>query len=230
MKKEFISYATKHLAMPTSMVEDVMKYIESRVYGMTPYILEERKLNVTQMDVFSRLMMDRIIFLGYPISDEIANIVNAQLLFLESVDANRDIFLYINTPGGGVYSGLAIYDVMQYVSPDIATVCTGIAASMGALLLCAGAKGKRAALPHSRIMIHQPIGAASGQVSDVEIVAEQILRLKNEIYTLIAKHTGKTKEQIEKDADRDYWLRADEAMNYGIVDEVLYPQQNHEKS
>lgn len=189
--------------------------------GMTPYILEERQLNVSQMDVFSRLMMDRVIFLGTGIDDQIANIVQAQLLFLESTDASKDIQIYVNSPGGGVYAGLGIYDTMQYIKPDVATICTGMAASMGAVLLCAGAKGKRAALPHSRVMIHQPLGGASGQASDIEITAREILKLKDELYQIIAHHSGQTVEKVNHDSDRDYWMKADEAKAYGMIDEVL---------
>ena len=189
--------------------------------SMTPYIIEERQLNVAQMDVFSRLMMDRIIFMGTAIDDTVANILQAQLLFLESLDASKDIQIYINSPGGGVYAGLGIYDTMQYIRPDVATICTGLAASMGAVLLAAGAKGKRAALPHSRVMIHQPLGGAQGQASDIEITAREILKLKDELYEILAKHTGQDIKKIEEDADRDYWMRADEAKKYGLIDEVL---------
>lgn len=221
IQNEFRKFAKDQKGVTSTAIDDYASYLTSSIYNLTPYILEERRLNVTQMDVFSRLMMDRIIFLGYPINDEVANIVVAQLLFLESVDPARDIFLYINCPGGGVYAGLAIYDAMQYVAPDIATVCVGMAASMGAVLLTAGAKGKRSALPHSRTMIHQPIGGIGGQASDVQIIAEQIIKIKNELYEILALHTGKPIEQIEKDADRDYWMRADEALEYGLIDEVL---------
>ena len=196
----------------------VDQYITS---SMTPYIIEERQLNVAQMDVFSRLMMDRIIFLGTGIDDHVANIITAQLLFLESVDAKKDIQIYLNSPGGGVYAGLGIYDTMQYISPDVATICTGMAASMGAVLLCAGAKGKRSALPHSRVMIHQPLGGAQGQASDIEITAREIQKLKVELYEIIAKHSGKDYDQVWKDSDRDYWMIAQEAKDYGMVDEVL---------
>jgi len=189
--------------------------------SMTPYIIEERQMNVAQMDVFSRLMMDRIIFLGTAIDDHVANILQAQLLFLESLDASKDIQIYINSPGGGVYAGLGIYDTMQYIRPDVATICTGLAASMGAVLLAAGAAGKRAALPHSRVMIHQPLGGAQGQASDIEITAREILKLKDELYEVLAKHTGQDIKKIEEDADRDYWMRADEAQAYGLIDEVL---------
>lgn len=189
--------------------------------SMTPYILEERQLNVSQMDVFSRLMMDRVIFLGTGIDDQIANIVQAQLLFLESTDASKDIQIYINSPGGGVYAGLGIYDTMQYIKPDVATICTGMAASMGAVLLCAGADGKRAALPHSRVMIHQPLGGASGQASDIEITAREILKLKDELYAIISKHSKQSVEKVHNDSDRDYWMTSGEAKAYGMIDEVL---------
>ncbi len=189
--------------------------------SMTPYIIEERQLNVAQMDVFSRLMMDRIIFLGTAIDDHVANILQAQLLFLESLDASKDIQIYINSPGGGVYAGLGIYDTMQYIRPDVATICTGLAASMGAILLAAGADGKRAALPHARVMIHQPLGGVQGQASDIEITAREILKLKEELYEILSKHAGKSIKQIEKDADRDYWMIAKEAKEYGLIDEVL---------
>ena len=188
---------------------------------MTPYIIEERQLNVAQMDVFSRLMMDRIMFLGTAIDDQVANIIQAQLLFLQSTDSSRDIQMYINSPGGGVYAGLGIYDTMQFVTPDVATICTGIAASMGAVLLCAGQKGKRSALPHARVMIHQPLGGAQGQASDIEITAREILKLKDELYQIISKHSGQSKEKVTENSDRDYWMKADEAKNYGMVDEVL---------
>jgi ATP-dependent Clp protease protease subunit len=196
----------------------VGQYIES---SMTPYIIEERQLNMSQMDVFSRLMMDRIIFLGTGIDDQVANIINAQLLFLESVDPKKDIQIYLNSPGGSVYAGLGIYDTMQYISPDVATICTGLAASMGAVLLCAGAEGKRTALKHSRVMIHQPLGGAQGQASDIEITAREIMKLKKELYDIIAQHTGKTFKKVEGDSDRDYWMTSTEAKEYGMVDEVL---------
>lgn len=188
---------------------------------MNPTILEERQMNVTQMDVFSRLMMDRIIFLGVPINDDAANIVQAQLLFLESSDSQKDIQIYINSPGGSVSAGLGIYDTMQLVSPDVATICTGMAASMGAVLLAAGEKGKRTALPHSRVMIHQPLGGAEGQASDIEITAREIVKLKKELYKILSHHSGQTAAKIEKDADRDYWMTAQEAEKYGLIDEVL---------
>ena len=188
---------------------------------MTPYIIEERQLNVAQMDVFSRLMMDRIMFLGTAINDSVANVIQAQLLFLQSTDAKRDIQMYINSPGGGVYAGLGIYDTMQFISPDVATICTGMAASMGAVLLCAGEKGKRSALPHSRVMIHQPLGGAQGQASDIEITAREILKLKDELYQIIAKQSGQTVDKVNQNSDRDYWMKAHEAKEYGMVDEVL---------
>lgn len=218
-KDEFRKYAVKHHGINSTVVD---QYITS---SMTPYIIEERQLNVAQMDVFSRLMMDRIIFLGTGIDDHIANIITAQLLFLESVDPKKDIQIYLNSPGGGVYAGLGIYDTMQYISPDVATICTGMAASMGAVLLCAGAKGKRSALPHSRVMIHQPLGGAQGQASDIEITAREIQKLKVELYEIIAKHSGKDYDQVWKDSDRDYWMIAQEAKEYGMVDEVLGKNQ-----
>jgi ATP-dependent Clp protease protease subunit len=216
--KEFRKYATKHMGISSLTLE---RY--NSVYGsyISPTIIEERQLNVAQMDVFSRLMMDRIIFLGVPIDDNVANIIQAQLLFLESADASRDIQIYLNTPGGSVYAGLGIYDTMQYIKPDVATICTGMAASMGAVILCAGEKGKRTALPHSRILIHQPMGGAQGQASDIEITAREILKLKKELYEIIAKHSGQTYRKIEKDSDRDYWMTAKEAKDYGMIDEVL---------
>lgn len=200
-------------------------HMVSYIQNTTPYIVEERKLNVAQMDVFSRLMMDRIIFLGTGIDDQIANIIQAQLLFLESVDATKDIQIYVNSPGGGVYAGLGIYDTMQLVKPDVATICTGMAASMGAVLLCAGAAGKRSALKHSRVMIHQPLGGAQGQATDMEITLKEILKLKKELYDILATHSGQTFEQIEKDGERDYWMTSQEAKEYGMIDEVLLPRK-----
>lgn len=188
---------------------------------ISPTIIEERQLNIATMDVFSRLMMDRIIFLGVPVDDYVANIIQAQLLFLESVDAKRDIQIYLNTPGGSVYAGLGIYDTMQYIAPDVSTICTGIAASMGAVLLCSGTKGKRTALKHSRVLIHQPMGGAQGQASDIEITAREIQKLKKELYEIIAEHSGQTYKKIWKDSDRDYWMTAQEARDYGMIDEVL---------
>ena len=189
--------------------------------AMTPYIIEERQLNVAQMDVFSRLMMDRIIFLGDAIYDQNANVIQAQLLFLQSTDASRDIQIYINSPGGSVYAGLGIYDTMQYINPDVATICTGMAASMGAVLLVAGAKGKRAALKHSRVMIHQPSGGAQGVASDMEINLREMLKLKKELYDIISNHSGQSFEWVEKASDRDYWMTSSEAKEFGMIDEVL---------
>ena len=217
-KDEFRKYATKHRGI-SSLVYDQYQSIYSDY--ISPTIIEERQMNVASMDVFSRLMMDRIIFLGTGINDYVANIIQAQLLFLESVDAKKDIQIYLNSPGGGVYAGLGIYDTMQYIAPDVATICTGMAASMGAVLLCAGAEGKRTALPHSRVMIHQPLGGAQGQASDIEITAREILKLKKELYDIISKHSGQPYEKVEQDSDRDYWMIASEAKEYGMIDEVL---------
>lgn len=216
--KDFRKYAIKERRI-SSLVLD--KYTSIYANYISPTIIEERQLNVAQMDVFSRLMMDRIIFLGLPIDDYVANIIQAQLLYLDSVDPSKDIQIYFNTPGGHVHAGLGIYDTMQYVNCDIATICTGIAASMGAVLLCAGTKGKRSALKHSRIMIHQPIGGAQGQATDIEITVREILRLRSELYAIIAEHTGNPIEKVEKDADRDYWMTSYEAVEYGMIDEVL---------
>ena len=214
--KEFRKYATKHVGINSIALD---QYIES---SMTPYIIEERSLNVAQMDVFSRLMMDRIIFLGTGINDHVANIIQAQLLFLESADAHKDIQIYLNSPGGSVYAGLGIYDTMQYINPDVATICTGMAASMGAVLLCAGAAGKRTALKHSRVMIHQPLGGAQGQATDIEITAREIQKLKKELYDIIANHSGQTYDKVWADSDRDYWMTSTEAKEYGMIDEVLF--------
>jgi len=216
--KEFRKYATKHQGISSLTLE---RY--NSVYGnyISPTIIEERKMNVAQMDVFSRLMMDRIIFLGVPIDDYVANIIQAQLLFLESADSARDIQIYLNTPGGSVYAGLGIYDTMQYIKPDIATICTGMAASMGAVILCAGEKGKRTALTHARVLIHQPMGGAEGQASDIEITAREIQKLKKELYEIVSKHSGQTYKKVWKDSDRDYWMTAKEAKEYGMIDEVL---------
>lgn len=218
MTNEFKKYATRHLGINSMRLE---KYITVADNYISPTIIEERQLNVASMDVFSRLMMDRIIFLGLPIDDYVANIVQAQLLFLESADAKKDIQIYINSPGGSVYAGLGIYDTMQYISSDVATICTGIAASMAAVLLCAGQKGKRTALKHSRVMIHQPMGGAEGQASDIEITAREIAKLKKELYEIIAHHSGQPYEKVWKDGDRDHWMIADEAKEYGMLDEVL---------
>lgn len=217
--KEFRKYAVKHHGISSMSLD---KY--SSVYGasyISPTIIEERQLNIAQMDVFSRLMMDRIIFLGVAIDDYVANIIQAQLLFLESNDASRDIQIYLNTPGGSVYAGLGIYDTIQYINPDVATICTGMAASMGAIILCAGAEGKRTALKHSRILIHQPMGGVQGQASDIEITAREIQKLKKELYEIIALHTKQNYKKIWRDSDRDYWMTAQEAFDYGMIDEVL---------
>ena len=213
--KEFKKYATKHAGINSMYVD---QYVDA---SLTPYIIEERQMNVAQMDVFSRLMMDRIIFLGTGINDQVANIVQAQLLFLESADAKKDIQIYINSPGGSVYAGLGIYDTMQVVNPDVATICTGMAASMGAVLMCAGTAGKRSALKHSRIMIHQPMGGAQGQASDMEITLTEIRKLKKELYSIIAHHSGQPFDKVEADSDRDYWMTSGEAKEYGMVDEIL---------
>lgn len=219
IKKEFRDFSVKHLGNSGLATDQYMQ-----AYGpvnLTPYIMEERRMNVAQMDVFSRLMMDRIIFLGTGIDDQVANIVTAQLLFLESSDASKDIQIYINSPGGSVYAGLGIYDTMQIIKPDVATICTGMAASMGAVLLVAGEKGKRSALKHSRVMIHQPSGGAQGVASDMEINLREMLKLKKELYDIISEHSGQTYEWVEKASDRDYWMTSTEARDFGMVDEVL---------
>lgn len=221
-QSEFESYAMGHLGI-TSLALDRFK-------GMTPNIIEERQLNATAIDVFSRLMMDRIIFLGMPINDQVANIIQAQLLFLESVDSKKDIQIYLNTPGGSVYAGLGIYDTMQYINADVSTICTGMAASMGAVLLCAGAPGKRTALTHARTMIHQPMGGTEGQASDIEITAREIQKLKKELYEIIAKHTGKDYTQVWKDSDRDYWMTSKEAKEYGMIDAILERDTKNKKT
>jgi ATP-dependent Clp protease, protease subunit len=218
MNNEFRNFAVKHRGINSITLD---KYTRSANNYISPTIIEERQLNIATMDVFSRLMMDRIIFLGVPIDDYVANIIQAQLLFLESVDSKKDIQIYLNTPGGGVYAGLGIYDTMQYIHPDVATICTGVAASMGAVLLCAGEAGKRTALPHSRILIHQPMGGAEGQASDIEITAREIQKLKKELYEIIAKHSNQPYKKIWKDGDRDFWMTATEAKEYGMIDEVL---------
>ncbi|MGK6341785.1 ATP-dependent Clp endopeptidase proteolytic subunit ClpP [Chryseobacterium sp. DT-3] len=225
IKKDFRDFSVKHLGNSGLVTDQYMG-----MYGptnLTPYIMEERRLNVAQMDVFSRLMMDRIIFLGTGIDDQVANIVTAQLLFLESADPSKDIQIYINSPGGSVYAGLGIYDTMQIIKPDVATICTGMAASMGAVLLVAGEKGKRSALKHSRVMIHQPSGGAQGVASDMEINLREMLKLKQELYEIIGQHSGQTYEWVEKSSDRDYWMTSEEAKGYGMVDEVL--QRSTEK-
>jgi len=216
--KEFEKYAVKHKGISSNTLHG---YINHNVTNLTPNIIEERPMNVAVMDVYSRLMMDRIIFLGYPVNDEVANIITAQLLFLESTDRTRDIQLYINSPGGGVYAGLGLYDTMQFVTPDIATICTGMAASMAAVLMAAGANGKRSALKHSRIMMHQPSAGAAGQASDVEITVNEVRKVKHELYEILSNHTGQTIEKVAKDSNRDYWMTAEEAKNYGLIDEVL---------
>lgn len=220
-QNEFRKYAIKHRGIGSNTYDSYAKYVNHQITSLTPYIIEERPLNVASMDVFSRLMMDRIIFLGEAVNDYVANIVTAQLLFLESTDRNRDIQMYINSPGGAVYAGLGIYDTMQIVNPDIATICTGVAASMGAVLMCAGQKGKRTALQHSRIMIHQPSSAIGGQATDIEISIKEIKRVKENLYTIISQHTGQPYEKVAKDSDRDKWMLAEEAKEYGLVDEVL---------
>ncbi len=218
MASEFEKYATKHLGISSLALH---RFNSASAAYINPSIIEERQMNVAVMDVFSRLMMDRIIFLGVPISDDVANIIQAQLLFLDSTDSKSDIQLYINSPGGSVYAGLGIYDTMQLVQSDVATICTGLAASMASVLLTAGTAGKRSALPHSRVMIHQPLGGAEGQASDIEITAREIIKLKKELYEIISNHSGKSLAQIEKDADRDYWMTAQEALKYGMIDEIL---------
>ncbi|GER60983.1 ATP-dependent Clp endopeptidase proteolytic subunit ClpP [Patiriisocius marinus] len=217
--KEFKKYAIKDQGISSTYYDKIM----SSMYpvNLTPNIIEERQMNAVAMDVFSRLMMDRIIFLGTGINDQVANIVQAQLLFLESTDASKDIQIYINSPGGSVYAGLGIYDTMQFIKPDVATICTGMAASMGAVLLCAGEKGKRSGLTHSRVMIHQPMGGAQGQASDIEITAREIITLKEELYKIISNHSGQPYDKVYEDSDRDYWMKADRAKEYGMIDEIL---------
>lgn len=224
--KEFEQYAVKHRGISSNTLH---AYQQHNVTNLTPNIIEERPMNIAVMDVYSRLMMDRIIFLGYPINDEVANIVTAQLLFLESTDRTRDIQMYINSPGGNVYSGLGVYDTMQYITPDVSTICIGMAASMAQVLLTAGTKGKRTALKHSRVMMHQPSGAIGGQASDIEITVNEIKKVKKNLFEIIAFHSGKTAKQVEKDCDRDYWLTSEEAKEYGLVDEVLLINPRKEK-
>lgn len=216
-KEEFRKFAVKGQGISGNTFDQYTQSVEN----MTRAVIEERPTNFREIDVFSRLIMDRIIFLGTGVDDHIANIITAQLLFLESVDSKKDILLYINSPGGSVYAGLGIYDTMHYINPEVGTICTGLAASMGAVLLAGGAAGKRAALPHSRIMIHQPSGGMQGQSKDMEITVRQILELRSELYEILAKHSGKTIEEIERDSDRDYWMRASAAKEYGLIDEVL---------
>lgn len=219
--KEFRKYATHHEGMNSGHLE---AYI-NKVYGLTPNIIEERPMNIAALDVFSRLMMDRIIFLGTQIDDYVGNIVTAQLLFLESTDPNRDVQIYINSPGGSVYAGLGMYDTMQYIRPDVSTICTGIAASMAAVLLCAGQHGKRTALKHSRVMIHQPMSGTQGQVSDMEIALKETVKLRDELYEILSNHSGQPLEKISADSDRDYWMTSTEAKEYGMIDEVLIKHQ-----
>lgn len=218
---DFNNYAIKHMGISSIALGQYQSTVASYI---SPTIIEERPMNVASMDVFSRLMMDRILFLGTAIDDTVANIIQAQLLYLESVDATKDIQMYINSPGGGVYAGLGIYDTMQYIGPDVATMCTGMAASMGAVLLTAGADGKRTALKHSRVMIHQPLGGAQGQASDIEITTREILKLKKELYDILSNHSGQSFEKIEKDSDRDYWMIASEAKEYGLIDNIVEKQ------
>jgi ATP-dependent Clp protease protease subunit len=220
---EFEKYAIRHRGISSLSLHNFQSMHGNYI---SPTIIEERQLNIATMDVFSRLMMDRIIFLGVPINDDVANIIQAQLLFLESSDPSKDIQIYLNTPGGSVYAGLGIYDTMQYISSDVATICTGMAASMGAVLLTAGEKGKRTALPHSRVMIHQPMGGAEGQASDIEITTREILKLRDELYNIVAKHSGNPFERIQKDSDRDYWMTSQEAKDYGMIDEILLRNGN----
>ena len=215
---EFESFATRHLGVHTKAVEGGL---QRQLQGFTPYIIEERPMNIASMDVFSRLMMDRIIFMGVGVSNEVANIIQAQLLFLDSVDSSRDIQIYINSPGGSVYAGLGIYDTMQFISADVATICTGMAASMAAVLLCAGAPGKRTALKHARVMIHQPMSGMQGQVTEMEIALKETLKVRDELYQILADHSGQSFEKITKDSDRDYWMSATEAKTYGMIDDVL---------
>jgi len=217
--KEFKKFAVKEHGISSTYYDKIVSSITPT--GLTPNIIEERQMNIAIFDVFSRLMMDRIIFLGTAINDQVANIIQAQLLFLESTDSSKDIQIYINSPGGSVYAGLGIYDTMQLIKPDVATICTGMAASMGAVLLCAGEKGKRSGLTHSRVMIHQPLGGAQGQASDIEITAREILTLKEELYNIISKHTGQDYQKVYSDSDRDYWMKADKALEYGMIDEIL---------
>ena len=221
-KNEFRKYAVGHRHVQSLVVDDYISKTESRVTAsMTPYITEERELRVAQMDVFSRLMMDRIIFLGAAVDDNVANIIQAQLLFLQSTDPKKDIQMYINSPGGSVYAGFGIYDTMHLIAPDVATICTGMAASMAAVLLCSGAAGKRAALTHARVMLHQPLGGVQGPASDIEITAREVLKVKKELYTILSKHSGQEYQKIHDVSDRDFWMIASEAKEFGIIDEVL---------
>lgn len=226
--EDFKKYARGHMGISSMKLNSYTQFTNSYI---SPTIIEERQMNVASMDVFSRLMMDRIIFLGLPIDDYVANIIEAQLLYLDSTDPGKDIQIYFNTPGGSVHAGLGIYDTIQYISADVATICTGMAASMGAVLLTSGTKGKRSALKHSRVMIHQPMGGAQGQAADIEITTREIMKLRNELYQIIADHTGNTFKKVEKDSDRDYWMTAAEAKEYGMIDEVLHrPKEDKNKS
>ncbi|MBP7184567.1 MAG: ATP-dependent Clp protease proteolytic subunit [Saprospiraceae bacterium] len=234
-KDEFMKFATGHLGMSSMHLEKFAEHTGRQanvavpnIHGFTPTVIEERQMNVVGMDVFSRLMMDRIIFMGVPVNDYVANVIQAQLLFLESTDPKRDIQMFINSPGGSVIAGMGMYDTMQYVAPDVATICTGLAASMGAVLLAAGTKGKRTCLKHSRVMIHQPLGGMQGQVTDMEINYRLIKQLQKELYDILCHHTGQPYEIIEKDCDRDNWMTAPQAKEYGLVDEVL-DRQNPKK-
>ncbi len=232
-QKEFFKYATKHHHLEASSVHQFIGSTSKalrQLRGFTPSVMEERQLNVVQMDVFSRLMMDRIIFLGVGIDDYVANVIQAQLLFLDSIDPKQDIQMYINSPGGSVTAGLGIYDTMQYVGPDVSTICTSTAASMGAVLLTAGTKGKRIALPHSRVMIHQPAGGMQGQVSDMEITYDLFKSLQKELYDILSEHTGQEYETIATDCDRDNWMKAEEAKKYGLIDEVINTTRNVPKT
>lgn len=222
MNNDFRKYATKHLGMNGLALD---KYVDITSSYISPTIIEERQLNVAQMDVFSRLMMDRIIFLGTQVDDYTANVIQAQLLYLDSADSGKDISIYINSPGGSVYAGYGIYDTMQFINSDVSTICTGIAASMAAVLLVAGEKGKRFALKHSRVMIHQPLGGAQGQASDIEITAREIGKVKKELYTIISNHSGKSFEEVERDSDRDYWMTSAEALDYGMIDKVMVKEK-----
>ncbi|MDV3307402.1 MAG: ATP-dependent Clp protease proteolytic subunit [Cyclobacteriaceae bacterium] len=226
-KDEFSKYAVHHLGMSSASLERYQRFMSENagIWNFTPNVIEERQMRATVIDVFSRLMADRIVFLGTPVDDYIANVITAQLLFLESADPKKDVVMYINSPGGAVYAGLGIYDTMQYINPDVATICTGLAASMSAVLLSAGTGKKRSALPHARVMIHQPMSGMQGQASDMEISLRQTLEVKKDLYTILARHTNQKYEKIEKDSDRDYWMRASEAKEYGIIDEVLEPKQ-----
>lgn len=229
-RKEFKKYAVKHMGIPSTHLDQYMDHVAvPNIHGFTPQVIEERQMNVVGMDVFSRLMMDRIIFMGVPVNDYVANVIQAQLLFLESTDPKRDIQMFINSPGGSVIAGLGIYDTMQYVAPDVATICTGLAASMGAVLLAAGTDNKRSCLAHSRIMIHQPSGGMQGQFTDMEISYNLIKTMRKELYDILADRTGKTFKKIESDCERDNWMTATEAQEYGIVDEVLNRKTSSKK-